>query len=113
MKAGDLVLVRFPQSDLQEGKLRPALVVALAPGRHQDVLLAMISSRSYQVIPDFDETIEPSDKDYGSSGLKARSVVRLSRLATVDSAVIHANLGEISSDRLREVKKRLVSWLQK
>jgi mRNA interferase MazF len=45
MKPGDVVLLRFPQTDLQAGKLRPALVLALAPGRHADVLLAMITSR--------------------------------------------------------------------
>ncbi|RME40829.1 MAG: type II toxin-antitoxin system PemK/MazF family toxin, partial [Caldilineae bacterium] len=38
MKSGDIVLLRFPQADLAEGKLRPALVVALAPGRHPDLL---------------------------------------------------------------------------
>lgn len=32
MKPGDIVLIRFPQADLQVGKLRPALVIALAPG---------------------------------------------------------------------------------
>lgn len=64
MKSGDIVLLRFPQADLAEGKLRPALVVALAPGRHPDLLLALITSRMYQEIPDFDEVIEPSDSDF-------------------------------------------------
>ncbi len=30
MKAGDIVLVRFPQADLKAGKLRPALVIAIS-----------------------------------------------------------------------------------
>ncbi len=47
MKPGDVILVRFPQTDLQVGKLRPALVLAISPGRHSDVLLAMITSRPY------------------------------------------------------------------
>ena len=41
MKPGDVVLIRFPQTDLLIGKLRPALVVAIAPGRHADLLLAL------------------------------------------------------------------------
>ena len=53
MKPGDTVLIRFPQTDLQAGKLRPALVVAISPGRYADVLLALVSSRTYQTIPDF------------------------------------------------------------
>lgn len=45
MKPGDLVLIRFPQTDLKQGKLRPALIVAIAPGRHADILLALVTSR--------------------------------------------------------------------
>ena len=47
MKPGDIVLIRFPHTDLQAGKLRPALIVAAAPGRYPDLLLALISSRIY------------------------------------------------------------------
>jgi mRNA interferase MazF len=112
MKPGDVVLVRFPQTDLEAGKLRPALVVAMSPGRHSDALLAMITSRLHQSIPDFDEIIEPTDKDYADTGLKSRSVVRLSRLASVDTSVIIANLGEISVERLHRAKQRISDWLK-
>jgi mRNA interferase MazF len=57
MKPGDVVLVRFPQTDMQAGKLRPALVLAIAPGRHADVLLAMITSRLYQATSRLDEVL--------------------------------------------------------
>lgn len=84
MKPGDVVLIRFPQADLQAGKLRPALVIAVAPGQHADLLLALISSRIYQAVANFDELIDTSDSDYATTGLKVRSVVRLARLATVE-----------------------------
>jgi mRNA interferase MazF len=113
MKPGDIVLIHFPQTDLQAGKLRPALVVASTPGRYADVLLALVSSRTYQIIPDFDEIIDPSDSDYEATGLKVRSVIRLARLATVESSVISARLGNISPERLRQLKERLVDWLHK
>ena len=113
MKPGDIVLLRFPQADLTAGKLRPALVVAIAPGRHPDVLLAQITSRAYQEIPDFDEAVGPADADFASSGLKARSVVRLARLVSVEETVVNARLGEISPERLRRIKQRLADWLKK
>ena len=69
MKPGDIVLIRFPRTDLQAGKLRPALIVATAPGRHTDLLLSLIPSRVYQAVPDFDEVIDPSDADYTATGL--------------------------------------------
>ena len=81
MKPGDVVLIRFPQADLQRGKLRPALILAIAPGHHADFLLALISSRTYQAVPQFDEIVDPADSDYADTGLKSQSVVRLARLA--------------------------------
>ena len=113
MKPGDVVLIRFPQADLLIGKLRPALVIAIAPGRHADLLLALISSRTYQAVPQFDEIIDPSDSDHVATGLRVRSVVRLARLASVEASVINARLGSISSKRLRQIRKRLADWLQK
>lgn len=111
MKAGDVVLLRFPQADLSTGKLRPALVVAIVPGSHADVLLAQITSRLYQRVENFDEVIAPGDDDFGASGLKVRSVIRISRLVSVEQSVINARLGEISPERLTRIKQRLADWL--
>jgi mRNA interferase MazF len=111
MKAGDIVLVRFPQADLKIGKLRPALAIAIAPSHHSDLLLALVSSRIYQAIPEFDEIVAVSDDDYAKTGLKVTSVIRLSRLATVETSVISACLGNISLERLNRIKSRLADWL--
>ncbi len=113
MKPSDVVLLRFSQADLQEGKLRPALVLALAPGRHEDVLLALVTSRVHQAVPGFDEIIQPSDTDFAASGLKAASAIRLARLTSVEQAVIVARLGEIAPERLKVIRQRLIDWLQK
>ena len=112
MKPGDIVLIRFPQADLKAGKLRPALVLAIAPGHYADLLLAMISSRIYQAVPDFDEIIVPSDLDYAATGLKVYSVVRLARIVSVTPSVINARLGNISPKRLQQIRNRLSDWLK-
>jgi mRNA interferase MazF len=111
MKPGDIVLIRFPQADLTVGKLRPALVLAIAPGRHGDLLLALITSQVGQATPDFDELIDPADADYPTTGLKVRSLVRLARLITVETGVINARLGAISASRLTQMRTRLALWL--
>lgn len=111
MKAGDIVLIRFPHTDLSEGKLRPALVIASVPGRHPDLLLALISSRIHQAVPDFDEIIAETEADFASTGLKTRSVVRLARLATLTSSLINARLGRVAPERLANIKTRLAAWL--
>lgn len=113
MKPGDIVLIRFPRADLTTGKLRPALIIAIAPGRHSDLLLTLITSRVHQAVPQFDEIIELSDSDYNSTGLKARSVVRLARLTTVEASIVSARLGHVSAKRLQQIRKRVIDWLQK
>jgi len=112
MKPGDIVLIRFPQTDLHLGKLRPALIIAKSPEGYEDFVLLLITSRLYQAIPDFDDIIQKSDGDYTATGLKTSSVIRLSRITSVDSSVINACLGEISTDRLHKIKDRLIKWLE-
>ena len=112
MKAGDIVLIRFPQADLVTGKLRPALTLAVAPGSHADLLLALITSRDYQAVPQFDEILDPSEDDFEMSGLKTRSVIRLARLTSIEPSIISARLGRISPERLQVIKSRLIKWLQ-
>lgn len=111
MIPGDIVLIRFPHTDLQAGKLRPALVVAIAPGRHEDVLLALISSRRQQAVPGFDNVIEDTDPDFPETNLKVSSVVRLARLATVEATLVDARLGRIGPERLERIRERLTEWL--
>jgi mRNA interferase MazF len=111
VKPGDQVLLRFPEANLQAGKLRPALVVAIAPGRHADVLLALVTSQVHQEAVGFDEVVAPEDPDFATTRLKARSVIRLARLASVSPRVIEGRLGVISPTRLANIRRRLVEWL--
>jgi mRNA interferase MazF len=112
MKAGELVLVHFPDADLAPGKLRPALIVAIAPGRYPDVLLALVTSRGYQEVPDFDEVVLPTDVDFAATRLKTTSVIRLARLVTVEADIIEGRLGTISPSRLSRIRQRLIEWLR-
>jgi len=112
-QAGQVVLFRFPQTDIEEGKLRPALLLARLPGPYEDWLICMISSQFHQYIPDFDELVQESDADFAESGLKVPSVIRIGRLAVVADEILLGAIGQISMDRLERIKKRLAEWLVK
>jgi mRNA interferase MazF len=109
--AGQIVLFRFPQTDLEEGKLRPALLVGNLPGEYDDWLICMVSSQIHQHIDGFDEIIQETDKDFAESGLKVASIVRVGRLAVVSGEILLGAIGQISDDRLNRIKKHLSDWI--
>jgi mRNA interferase MazF len=86
--AGQIVLFRFPQTDLEGGKLRPALLLAQLPGGYDDWLICMISSQIRQYVPGFDEIVQETDADFAGSGLKVSSVIRIGRLAVVEGLLV-------------------------
>lgn len=110
-QAGQIVLFRFPQSDLEEGKLRPALLLGMLPGEYDDWLICMISSQTRHYVPGFDEIIRESDPDFAESGLKVTSVIRVGRLAVVQGSVLCGAIGQISPERLHRIKVNLAKWL--
>lgn len=109
---GQIVLFRFPQTSLAEGKLRPALVPGQLPGPYDDWLICMLSTQLRHYIPDFDELMLTDDDDFESSGLKSASVIRVGRLAVVQGDLLVGATGAIASERLQRIKVRLVAWLR-
>jgi mRNA interferase MazF len=110
-EAGQVVVFRFPQTDLEEGKLRPALLLGKLPGNYDDWLICMISSQTHQFIEGFDEIVQEKDIDFGESGLKIASVIRVGRLAVVSGEILLGAIGQVSSERLNRIKKHLSDWL--
>ena len=108
---GQVVLFRFPQTDQQQGKLRPALVLRELPGQYDDWLICMISSQLHQSIQQLDEIITTEDSDFIQSGLKLPSVIRASRLAVVDEEILIGKLGQVDPDRLSRVRQNLSRWI--
>ena len=103
--------MRFPQTDLSKGKLRPVLLLARLPGPYDDWLVCMVSSQLRQAQSGFDDVVRDADRDYNRSGLKVPSVIRIGRLAVVEGTTLLGAVGEIGPDRLVRVRSRLAEWL--
>lgn len=110
-RAGQIVLFRFPQTDLAQGKPRPALLLGKLPGQFGDWLICMVSSQTRNCIEGFNEIVQSGDADFAASGLKVASVVRIGRLAVVDGETLLGAIGEINAARLHRIKERLANWL--
>lgn len=63
-RAGQIVLFWFPRTGLEEGKLRPALLLGRLPGDYDDWLLCMVSSQVRHRVAGFDEVIQEGDADF-------------------------------------------------
>jgi mRNA interferase MazF len=101
--AGDVVVVPFPQTNLQSGKRRPALVVADLQG--DDLILCQITS---QARPDV-HSIPLTGADLDRGQLAVASFVRASRLFTVEQSVIAYIMGRLKGQKLAEVKAAIRS----
>ena len=99
--AGDIVVLPFPQTDLQRGKRRPALVVVGLPG--DDLILCQITSQAHR-----DSTSISLDKDDFETGrLQARSYIRPTRLFTVEQSVVLYTAARIKSEKLNDTLAKL------
>ncbi len=112
-RAGQIVLFRFPETDLSLGKLRPALVVGKLPGSFDDWLICMISAQTRHHVKGFDVIIGTTDADFSRSGLKSASLIRVGRLAVVDVSLLLGSISEVDSARLAQVKSNLAGWLKR
>jgi mRNA interferase MazF len=108
---GQIVLFRFPNTSLAEGKTRPALLLAKVPNDFDDWLLCMISSQLHQELSGLDEIVSEADTDFLLSGLKTTSLIRVTRLAVVSGDVLLGSIGEVGPTRLRRIKNRLARWI--
>lgn len=100
MQKGDIVLVPFPFTDLTGSKKRPALVLVSG---ELDVTVSFISSQLHWQEPT--DLLLQTDK---SNGLKKPSLVRLSKLATIDKSLVIGRIGTISEPELEELDKKLL-----
>ena len=112
IKEGDIVLFKFPKTDLDKGKLRPALVLRKLPGERNDWLLCMITSFKSERERELTDKIAEDDEDFKTSGLKTDSLIRIDRLAVVNRSILLGKIGEISEKRLEKIKERLCRWIK-
>ena len=98
---GEVVVLPFPQTDLQAGKRRPALVVADLAG--DDLILCQITTQSRR--DPYSVTL--ASEDYESGRLNVDSFVRANRLFTIDHAVIVYTAAKIKASKLGEVRARI------
>jgi mRNA interferase MazF len=98
---GEVVVLPFPQTDLQAGKRRPALVVADLAG--DDLILCQITSQARadgQAVP-------LAAADFQRGRLAVDSFIRPNRLFTVEQSVILYPAAKVSEAKLAETRAKI------
>lgn len=87
---GDIVLVRFPFTDLQAAKKRPALVVSPSgyPERHGDVVVLALTSKEQD-----DDSLLLSG--WAESGLPRRTWIK-PLIGTISGGLVERRIGRLS-----------------
>ena len=98
LSIGQIVLARFPFSDLTSKKLRPCLVIGLA--EFQAILLCQITSKPYGS----KRAIPLSKHNFKTGTIALNSFIRPDKIATLDQNLIVRTLGTLSTAKLSEVK---------
>ena len=104
MQKGTIVLLPFPFTDLSGSKVRPALVLYVDA---LDVTVTFLTTRM-----DWAGAHDVKIKSSESNGLKKDSLVRLSKIATIERNLIMGELGRLSSDDIAETDKGLAIIFQ-
>ncbi|MGK7395049.1 MAG: type II toxin-antitoxin system PemK/MazF family toxin [Candidatus Cyclobacteriaceae bacterium M3_2C_046] len=100
MNKGDIILIPFPFTDLTGNKNRPALVLV---NGQIDVTVAFISTQ-LKWKEENDVLIEPSKRN----GIKKDSLIRLTKLATIDKDLAIGRLGTVEDKIINQINKNLI-----
>jgi mRNA interferase MazF len=92
MIKGDIVLITFPFTDLSGSKLRPAIVLAI---NKLDITVCFITMQVTFHEPT-DVQITPTQKN----GIKQPSLIRTSKIATLDKSLAKGLIGELTSTEI-------------
>ncbi len=103
--AGDIVLVRFPFSDLSQSKLRPA--VTLADAGHGDWVLCQITSNPYSD----SLAVQLSIDDFLEGSLPVTSYARPSKLFTANQDLLISQVGHLKTEAFKRVIEAITDFL--
>ncbi len=106
-----IVKLTFPFADnFNKGKPRPALVVSPSFGRHNQLIVAYITTNLEDRL-ETDILLDPKEKDFHLTGLHSASLIKLHRLITITPSKLGI-VGTLPNPRIAEVKEKLMKVFQ-
>jgi len=104
MQKGKIVLVPFPFTDLSGQKVRPAVVLS-CKDKGEDFVVCFLSSKQDKKVNFFDVKVKADS----GNGLKFDSVIKVSKIATLDKKMALGEIGALNKKVLELLNLRLKS----
>lgn len=101
---GDVILIRYPFSDLSGSKVRPAVVIN-APHISQDLIIVPLTSRTGSLLPG-----EFALANWQEAGLNVASAIKRG-IYTVQKDLCLKTVGQLSSTDQNQLEQSLKQWL--
>ena len=96
--AGDIVLVKFPFTDLKNSKKRPVLVVK-SQSELDDIICFQITSSSRQ-----DNLLKIENDDFVNLPLPLASFVKYDKCFTINSEIVEKKIAKVDLNFLEKLK---------
>lgn len=100
----DVILVRYPFSDLSSSKVRPAIVVS-ASHISEDIFIVPLTSKISSLLPGEFEL-----KDWKGAGLNVTTAVKRG-IYTVSKNLVIKGVGKLSNSDSKKIENSLRKWL--
>jgi mRNA interferase MazF len=100
----DIILVRYPFSDLSSAKVRPAVVVS-APHVSQDILITPLTSRTSSLLEG-----EFVLSEWAAAGLNVATAVKRG-VYTVQQSLVISTIGKLVNVDAEQLEQSLRDWL--
>ena len=98
MAKGDIVLITFPFTDLSGSKLRPAVILI---DTALDLTVCFITTQTQWQEP-MDVFLSPNS----TNGLRKQSLIRTSKIATLDKVLVKGLLGRLTQTELTDLNNK-------
>jgi mRNA-degrading endonuclease toxin of MazEF toxin-antitoxin module len=112
MNKWDVVLLRYPFSNLQSTKVRPAVVIS-PDGYHQhgdDILVVLITSNTSRGAK-HDIIVPMNHPEFHQTGLRKDSAIRVSKIMTLEKSTVSDVLGKLGPELIGKVERELRVFL--
>lgn len=104
MAKGEIILIPFPFTDLTGNKLRPAVILIETTF---DLTVSFITTQlQWQEATDI--LLTPT----AINGIKVSSLIRLSKIATIDRKLSIGKIGSLTSYQITDLNQKLKTLLQ-